>query len=52
MDINSFLLIFDKGIDDDNLLTRCFAGNTKVGKSIELQNISPVDDNKPNRKAL
>lgn len=24
--------------------------NTKVGKSIELQNVSPVDDNKPKRK--
>lgn len=27
-------------------------GNTKVGKSFELQNISPVDDDKPNGKVL
>lgn len=25
-------------------------GNTKVGKSIELQNVSPVEDNKSKRK--
>lgn len=28
------------------------SGNTKVGKSFELQNVGPVDDDKPNRKAL
>lgn len=49
MDVNSFFLIFDERIVDDNRLTRYLLGNTKVGKSIELQNISPVDDNKPKR---